>query len=210
MPAFVDLAGQKYGRLTAIKRVPGPKQQGARWLCQCDCGSTIEVRSNSLRTGITASCGCWMRDRARETCIARNTTHGHSGKKRTRTYRIWGNLCVRHHRKCYKNVAICDRWRSFESFLADMGECPSDKHTLERIDNSKGYEPSNCCWATMKEQQNNRTNNRRIAFNGETLTLMQWSERTGIAPQTLRQRLDKLEWSVDRALTAPVRPLTRQ
>jgi hypothetical protein len=104
-----------------------------------------------------------------------------------------------------KGVRVCERWNaSFEAFLSDMGECPSPAHTLDRIENDKGYEPGNCRWATMAEQQNNRTNNRRITAFGETMTLRQWRERTGVHHATIAQRL-KLGWPVERALTEPPR-----
>jgi hypothetical protein len=96
---------------------------------------------------------------------------------------------------------VCDRWRSFENFFADMGECPSGKHTIDRIDNQRGYNPANCRWATMKEQQNNRSNNRRIEFRGETLTLQQWAERLGVTHKTISLRIDKLGWPLEQALT---------
>lgn len=82
-----------------------------------------------------------------------------------------------------------------------MGQPPSPKHTLERIDNDGWYKPSNCRWATMIEQQNNRRGNRRIAWMGETLTLMQWARRTGINRRTLAARLNK-GWPLDKAFAA--------
>jgi hypothetical protein len=101
-----------------------------------------------------------------------------------------------------KGVRVCERWQDYANFLADMGECPSQKHGIDREDNAKGYEPGNCRWATQKEQQNNRTNNRRLTFRGETLTLMQWTERLGVKRGTIAARIDKYGWSVERALTA--------
>lgn len=126
--------------------------------------------------------------------------HGHSRKgRRTRTYRIWAGLS---HRRHYDSGPICDSWRgSFENFLRDMGACPSGRHTIDRIDNSLGYEPGNCRWATMKEQQNNRTNNRVVTLGAQSLTLQEWADRTGIGRETIARRLDKLRWSVEEALT---------
>jgi hypothetical protein len=88
-------------------------------------------------------------------------------------------------------ITVCHRWSDFVAFLQDMGECPTAKHTLDRIDNSKGYEPSNCRWATMKEQQNNRTNNVRITYQGETLTVSGWAEKLGLNRITLYKRFHK-------------------
>lgn len=110
---------------------------------------------------------------------------------------------MRNHPKYKKLPADLNRWDSFEAFLADMGECPSDSHTIDRINNNRGYEPGNCRWATMKEQQNNRKNNRRLTYEGETLTLQQWADRTGLDRKTISMRLDRLGWSVERALTTP-------
>lgn len=91
-----------------------------------------------------------------------------------------------------------------------MGACPSDKHTLDRIENSKGYEPDNCRWATMKEQQNNRTNNRILEYAGKHMTAAQWAEAIGIHVNTLSQRINRLGWSIERALTTPARKHPRQ
>lgn len=207
MPAFIDLTGQKFGRLTVLRRGPDTVYRHPQWHCICECGTERLVKGQGLRNGGTTSCGCYSRERAREVCIARNTTHGQCRRgHRTRTYGIWALLGHRHGYKVAPTV--CDRWReSFEAFLADMGEPPTPKHTLDRIDNAKGYEPGNCRWATMKEQQNNRTNNRRITHDGETRTLMQWAERTGIARETIARRLDLLHWPVEKALTLPASPL---
>lgn len=135
-------------------------------------------------------------------CIKRNTTHGLTN---ARVYTIWANLKLRRHHPRYQFVTLCSEWAaSFERFLADMGHPPTDKHTLDRIDNAKGYEPGNCRWATMKEQQNNRTNNRLITWRGETKTLMQWAETLGIKRETLARRIEA--WDVERAMTTPLRP----
>lgn len=164
-----------------------------------------------MRQRQARSCGCLNSEQKRQICIDRNTTHG-QGKRnaQTRTYRIWSNLSARPRKKCYADVRICNRWRSFENFLSDMGACPSDKHTLDRIENSKGYEPDNCRWATMKEQQNNRTNNRILEYAGKHMTAAQWAEAIGIHVNTLSQRINRLGWSIERALTTPARKHPRQ
>lgn len=102
-----------------------------------------------------------------------------------------------------RGITMCERWKSFENFLADMGERPSRQHTIDRIDNNGNYEPGNCRWATPRQQLTNKRNNVRLTFNGETMTLMEWSERYNLLFETLRGRL-KRGWSVEDALTRPI------
>lgn len=133
-------------------------------------------------------------------------THGRSG---TLTYARWVAMIARCHRSSASNykdygakgITVCDRWRhSFEAFLADVGECPGPKMTLDRRRNAIGYEPGNCRWATRTEQNRNRSNCRSLTHAGQTKTLSVWAEDLGISPSTLRLRL-KHGWSLERALT---------
>lgn len=135
--------------------------------------------------------------------------HGHAFRgKKTRTYKAWSAMRVRvegrtpHAKKVYKDrgITVCERWQTFENFLADMGECPP-KHSLDRIDNDKGYEPGNCRWADDKTQMGNRTVSTRLTYNGVTLHLSEWARRLGIQQGTLSRRLNVYGWSVERALS---------
>lgn len=132
--------------------------------------------------------------------VAKNKERAIHGEARrsgkTRTYRIWQNLAHRH----YESGPVCDRWNDYRLFLEDMGPCPSTDHSIDRIKNHRGYEPGNCRWATMKEQQNNRTNNRHITFKGVAMTLAQWSDKTGIPNNTIAARIDRLGWTIEEAL----------
>ncbi len=124
-------------------------------------------------------------------------------------YKVWEGMIQRcTNPKAYRfdayggrGITVCERWRDFGNFLADMGSRPGRKHRIERKNNSGNYEPSNCCWATQKRQMRNTRANHLVTFRGETLCVIEWAERLGINYNTLRKRLRK--WSVDRALTTP-------
>jgi len=161
------------------------------WRCECLCGASRVVRQGNLHSGHTQSCGCL----AKEINRARRLTHG---KTKSRTYRTWQHMRERCHDescKSYKDyggrgIAVCARWReSFEAFLADMGEAP-DGCSIERIDNSSGYEPANCRWATRLEQARNKRNTRLVTAHGRTQCASAWAAEAGIDPDTLYWRLD--------------------
>jgi hypothetical protein len=103
-----------------------------------------------------------------------------------------------------RGIGVCDRWRNFENFLVDMGDCPPGQ-SLDRRDNNRDYEPGNCRWADGKTQGRNKRANHWITFKGETLTLVEWAERVGLKEKTLRARLVDHGWTLERALTAGVR-----
>lgn len=163
MPATIDLTGQRFGRLVVRLEV-GRTRGGICWRCECDCGEQIEAISGHLRHG-TRSCGCLKRDQAAQVGRRKRPRHGHAGRgQKTRAYHSWEAMiqrCTNPHTKAFKNyggrgITICDRWRrSFEAFLADMGE-PPDGHTLDRKNNDGCYEPDNCRWATRAEQKLNQ------------------------------------------------------
>lgn len=141
--------------------------------------------------------------------VARNFKHGQA---RTVVYRIWTNIKYRcykkgsqsYHKYGARGIIVCDRWlNSFENFIKDMGPRPSNKHSIERLDNNGNYEPTNCKWATTKEQQNNTSRSRRIEYNGVIKTLSQWGGVYGMQAQVIGKRLDK-GWSVEKALTTPI------
>lgn len=136
-------------------------------------------------------------------------SHGHTvSGKHSPTYSRWWSMISRckytynPRQKTYHNkITVCERWQSFENFLADMGEAP-DGMTLDRINNNEGYSPINCRWATPKEQANNRKTNILIEFRGETKTLTQWAEHLKIDPRTLYFRVKR--WPLERAMTEKV------
>ena len=202
-----DLRGQRFGRLTAESYEHTPN--GVRWTCLCDCGRRMKVRTAALHNGNTKSCGCL----ALETSKAVNTAHGHTaGRKVTPTFKSWLSMLAR----CYdeknisyphygaKGIKVCERWRtSFEHFLADLGERPSRKYSLERNDSSKDYVPGNCRWATRVEQNRNRSSNVWIKVGVERLLLADWAKRLGTGESTIINRI-KRGWTEKEAVTIPV------
>jgi hypothetical protein len=200
-------AGQKFGRLTVIRRGvnKGPYQT---YVCRCECGAITSPKARALKSGRTASCGCLHREKAAiQAAQMRRVKHGHSYES---GFQSWYQMIQRCHRPTstsYKNygargIAVCDRWReSYENFKNDMGERPSPGHSLDRIDNDGNYEPGNCRWATRKEQSRNTRVNRIITFNGRSLPLCDWPEVCGIPLGTIDNRLRK-GWPVELALTA--------
>ncbi len=107
-------------------------------------------------------------------------------------------------------ITICAQWReSFEAFFADMGECPDATMSLDRIDGARGYEPSNCRWATKSVQSANRAMNVSLTNEGRTLLVSEWAREIGVSANMLRQRL-RLGWSVHETLTTPTLRRGRQ
>lgn len=127
-----------------------------------------------------------------------------------REYATWRNMLQRCERpespdfSRYggRGISVCERWHSFAAFLADMGAKPEGM-SIDRIDNDGNYEPGNCRWATKKEQGRNRRTNRKVTFNGETLTPAEWAERLGMSREVMHQRLKR--WSTEEALQRPIR-----
>ena len=201
MATLKDLTGQRYGRLTVIARGQNTKSGKATWVCTCDCGKRKEksVTAYDLVSGKVRSCGCLYK----ESRTGRKPTHG---KTNTRLHNIW--LSMR--QRCFytasagyrnyggKGVTICDEWLSdFQTFYEwAMSNGYQDDLTIDRIDSNGNYCPENCRWATMKEQQNNRSNNIRFSVGGVEKTLTEWSEASGIPRETLSWRV-KNHWAED-------------
>jgi hypothetical protein len=125
----------------------------------------------------------------------------------SREYKIWADMhkrCENPNQKTFnyyggRGIKVCERWNDFRNFYLDMGKCP-ESFTLDRLDCDGDYEPSNCRWASMKEQSRNRRSNHMITFNGKTQCLTAWAEETGITRGALKQRI-KRNWSIEKALT---------
>jgi hypothetical protein len=191
----VIAAGARFGQLTALDRVG--REKPSKWRLRCDCGNETVAFVFNLAAGRTKSCGCSV------------IRHGHARNGRVSgEYISWRAMLSRCTNPSSVNwqwyggsgISVCPEWRdSFEAFYRDLGPRPPGT-TLDRFPDRNGhYEKGNCRYATPEEQANNRRNNRRVAYNGEVLTIAQWSRRTGIPKGTLRSRLAK-GWSFKRAI----------
>lgn len=203
--SFRDLTGERFGRWTVVRLHHHDRRLW--WTCRCECGTEKVVAGLGLTGGASRSCGCLIRD----ITSRRSRVHGHACTNKTRTYRAWRGLCGRCQNVSHQDyrhygargIQVCERWRLFENFLADMGEAPAGM-SIDRIDNDGNYEPGNCRWATPTEQGNNTRRNRRITINEETLTVQQWERRFGIGHATICDRLNR-GWSAEDAVTRPTR-----
>lgn len=206
LPAESHL-GLRYGTLVVLG-VRRPTRGHSKLLVQCDCGRRYEALPGNVRRA--KSCGCL---RGRHGYARR----GHQASEYT-TWRSMRRRCESpsdRHWSSYggRGIRVGDRWQSFDAFIEDMGSKPSPKHTLERIDNDGHYEPGNCRWATMAEQNRNSRRTKRLTYGGRTLSATAWAAKMGMSRVTLYGRLRK-GWPVDDALTAPsqqgIRPHRRR
>lgn len=157
MSKLVNLSGKVFGRLTVIGRNGSDKHCNALWLVDCECGKRKTVGGDGLRKGVIVSCGCY----GAEQRLKANTSHG---MWRRTEYRIWADMlqrCNNDKQPVYQNygargISVCDRWDTFENFYEDMGDRPSLKYSLDRIDNDGDYTPDNCRWATNLQQSFNK------------------------------------------------------
>jgi len=202
--AAIDMKGKTIGHVFVLNRCGSNASGQATWNCMCiACGGDFTTDGASLRSGRTASCGCITRG----TFGKRTTKHG---KSTTRTYRIWCGMRRRcedtkgrkAHLYALKGITYCDRWKSFEAFLQDMGEAPAGM-SLDRIDGDLGYSKENCRWATAREQGNNTIAVREISHNGKTQSVSMWARDLGIKQNTLLYRLRR-GWPVAIALSTQV------
>lgn len=181
--------GLSMGRLTPMGcafRINGSTYQ----VYSCKCGNTYVAQSHKIAIGLIVSCGCFQKENMSKV----KTTHGMSG---TTIWQCWCAIKARcynssnagYHNYGGRGIKVCERWQSFENFYADMGDRPSDEHSIERVDNEGDYEPSNCVWATMLEQSNNTRWNVNLNIDDVTRTAMEWSRISGVSVNTIYGRL---------------------
>lgn len=186
---FDKYIGKKYNKLTAIAfdRINyNSKRQNYEtfYIFKCDCGNVKSIRISSVLSENTKACGCLYAIR--------------KGLSTTPMHAVWSAMLKRCFNKldpAYKNyggrgIIVSDSWKnSFETFVLDMGPKPTPAHTVERIDNNKGYCKENCRWATRLEQGANRRNTRLATAFGETKTINAWSNELGLSWSSLHKKL---------------------
>lgn len=186
-----DWTGVVQGKLT-IKGDAGKNKHGSRlWLCVCECGNEVVKSSNELHQGLkSCSRACGIADS--------NRTRTRHGMWDTKVYQTWANMknrCVNPKHTAYnryggRGITVCAEWiESFEKFYEHVGDPPTEAHTLDRIDNERGYEPDNVRWATRKEQSNNISSNTWVEYDGKRMTWAQWADYLGIKYNTLMTRV---------------------
>lgn len=192
---FDNLVGKKFGRLTVLELV-GKEGYNYIWKCQCECGDFKFVKSNDLRSGHIASCGCLRR----ELSIKRFTSHGLS---KDRIFTVWVSIkarCLNCNSKAFKRyggrgITMYPAWANdFQAFYDYVSKLPhfgEEGYTLDRINNDGNYEPDNIRWATVKKQARNRCSNRIVEYQGVRMTLAEAAEKSGINYGTLHSRLKR-------------------
>lgn len=202
-----ELIGKRFGHWLVLSYIDGIRNKRGvceiRYTCLCDCGTKKDILKSALLQGKTKSCGCMRNDRGED-------VRAFNASKLKDVYFGMMQRCYYPNAISYKNyggrgITVCDEWKgregriNFYHWSVDNGY--SEGLTLERIDNDKNYSPSNCRWATKKEQSNNTRRNHIITFNGETKTLIQWANQLGFTDGgTLLKRL-KYGWTLEETLT---------
>lgn len=200
-----SLLGGRFGGLTLTKLEPG-----CMATCLCICGKTHYLLRDSLIRGHTKSCGCLTQAYRKEASVRK----GPSASSKPE-YAVWAQMkqrcqnpnCPMFYLYGARGIGVCPEWQnSFQQFLFDLGPRPSSRHSLDRVDNCSGYSPSNCRWATAKQQSRNTRRTLFLTLSGVTKSMSDWAEtlhvELGLTIVTIRQR-KKRGWTDTRTLTTP-------
>ena len=192
---IIDITGERYHRLVVLGLSDKKTKDKTNWVCECECGKKTIVRKDNLTNGITTSCGCYKREQLSRQVYKQNTTHGES---HTRLYSIWASMKKRCNNpndigySLYggRGIKVCHEWADSYVAFADWARSNGyqDNLSIDRIDNDKGYEPSNCRWATDQEQAENTRHAVMIEYNGKTHTISEWSRIADIPRSTFSER----------------------
>lgn len=191
--SVIEMKGQKYGRLMVIKRAENNKYGDAMWECRCECGAVIVTAGYRIRSGKAKSCGCYHKDKMADRCFR----HGYAD---TKLYRAWAAMrarCFNETNESYpryggRGIAVCSVWEDFITFrewALKNGYRPG--LTIERIDVNGNYEPSNCCFATRREQNRNTTRNVRVNLDGKEYLLADLARMAGVTRGTMSARYSR-------------------
>ncbi len=212
MAQTISLIGNRFGRLVVIAdgpRILRAKSSQPTSICLCDCGRKVQIFKSNLRRGTTNSCGCLQKELLAKRC----TIHGQATRaNHTRTYYKWCGMikrCDNPNNPAWddyggRGIRVCERWKSFPNFLADMGEAPRGL-TVGRKNNNGDYEPGNCEWQTYVVQNRNKRTNRLVVIGGVIDCVAEFSEIFNINPSTACRRMDRMGWSPEKAFSTPVR-----
>lgn len=170
-----------------------------KYECVCKCGRVMLLALSALTGGNTKSCGCVQRTA--------------NGLSRMPEYKVWKEMLrrcsdpahARYHEWGGRGITVCPEWQSFDTFLTEMGNRPGSGYSIERRDNNAGYSKANCYWASAIEQNNNKSSNRMLTFNGRTQTMMQWCRELDLSYYTVRSRVYILGWPDEKALSTPTK-----
>ncbi len=193
--------GQKFNFLVVSDVQWNDKRKGWDFVCDCCCGNRKTYRPSAVTSGGTKSCGCQSKR------LIGNATvrHGMKGTPEYEAYSAALGRCTRKscaHYRHYGGRGIKFLFTSFEQFIAVVGLRPSEKHSLDRIDNDGNYEPGNVRWADTRQQASNKRTNHYLEVGGVRLTISQWAERTGVSKVTIRDRISK-GWTPEQAIAPP-------
>lgn len=189
----IDITGKRFGKLVGVRRVSYD-----RWIFRCDCGNEKEASKSNVARGQTTSCGCYA--------IEQSSTHRATKHPLYLTWKGMIQRCTAPGNPAYKNyggrgIKVCEKWLNDPwAFFADVGERPPGT-SLDRIDNNGHYEPGNVRWRTKREQAWNMRKNHLITYRGETKPVAEWAYGLGIHPETLKRRIYRSKWPLDRAFS---------
>lgn len=205
---LANAIGKTFNRLTVKSAAPENPYIASRALlvnCSCSCGKTTVVALSSVLSNHTKSCGCLVYD------TPKNRTHGMSYTDENQVWRDMWQRCTNPNNpyyELYKDRVPPASWKSFETFFADMGPRPGKGYSLDRVDNSKPYGPTNCRWATRKEQNRNKSKTVYVEYEGSRIALADLTDRYNVPYDRVYVRVMKLGWELTRALTQPPRQLS--
>lgn len=207
--------GEEFNRLTIVEEIAPDVTPGGhisrKVRCKCECGVIKDYHFHAVRRGLSKSCGCYRNEQLQKVMVTHGASMGQTqGKPLVAEYKTWRSMLVR----CKpgnalsvnygdRGIRVCQRWvDDYLNFLEDMGPKPTPQHSLDRIDVNGNYEPSNCRWATRREQSLNTRRTLYATLEGETKTVLEWCEQLGLSYRFVRQRIYD-GWEPQAALTTP-------